>query len=318
MPSRSFPVLILGGGPAGMTAAIQLRRYGIPALLIEKTRLGGLLWNANLVENYPGFPAGVSGPKLVHLIEKQMERLDAQVTFDEVTQISQEGGGFQVTTITNYYLPWFVIVASGTKPNPISLPIPAKIQNRVFSEVYPLLGVTGKRVVIVGAGDAAFDYALNLSKNGNFVTILNRGQAVKCLPLLRERAAAQASIATFDGKPVSRVEAGGAADRLIVRCAAGESFEAEYLLFATGRQPELGFFPDQDEVRRTLLNGVFPDEEIGRLSGLSHAERCDAPSAPENLFFAGDVKNGLFRQAAIAAGDGLRAAMQIYFKLEKA
>lgn len=278
-------VIVLGGGPAGMTAAIQLRRYGISALLVEKTRLGGLLWNANLVENYPGFPAGISGPKLVHLIEKQMERLDVPVSFDEVTKIEQSQAGFQVSTLTTYYLPRFVIVASGTKPNPIPLPIPVEIQNRVFSEVYPLLGVTGKRIVIVGAGDAAFDYALNLSKKGNFVTILNRGQAVKCLPLLRERAAAQASIAYLDGKPVSRVEAGGAADRLTVWCAAGESFEAEYLIFATGRQPELGFLSDPQ-----------PEHEA--------------------LFFVGDVKNGLYRQAAIAAGDGLRAAMQVYFKME--
>jgi len=300
-----------------MAAAIQLRRYGIPALLVEKTRLGGLLWNANLVENYPGFPAGVSGPKLVHLIEKQMERLGVPVSFDEVTKIDQNHAGFQVSTLTTYHLPRFVIVASGTRPRPIPLPIPAAVQNRVFSEVYPLLGVRGKRVVIVGAGDAAFDYALNLSKNGNFVTILNRGQAVKCLSLLKERAAAQASIAYFDGKPVSRVEAGGAADRLIVRCAAGESFEAEYLVFATGRQPELGFLPDPQDVRRTWLDGVPSGEGDVCLTGAVEADRCDAPSAPENLFFVGDVKNGLYRQAAIAAGDGLRAAMQIYFNLEK-
>jgi thioredoxin reductase len=284
--ANPIPVLILGGGPAGMTAAIQLRRYGIPALLVEKTRLGGLLWNANLVENYPGFPAGVSGPKLVHLIEKQMERLDVPVSFDEVTKIEQSQAGFQVSTLTTYHLPRFVVVASGTKPNPVSVAIPASVQKMVFSEVYPLLGETGKRVVIVGAGDAAFDYALNLSKKGNFVTILNRGWDVKCLPLLKERAAAQDSIAYLDGKPVSRVEAGETADRLIVRCAAGESFEAEYLVFATGRKPELEFLPDPQ-----------PEHEA--------------------LFFIGDVKNGLYRQAAIAAGDGLRAAMQIYFKMEK-
>jgi thioredoxin reductase (NADPH) len=73
-------VAIVGAGPAGMTAAIQLKRYGIPFVLLEKERIGGLLWNANLVENYPGFPAGVSGPKLVGLIEKQMERVGVEVT----------------------------------------------------------------------------------------------------------------------------------------------------------------------------------------------------------------------------------------------
>ncbi len=74
-------VIIIGAGPAGMTAAIQLKRYGIPFVLLEKERVGGLLWNANLVENYPGFPAGVSGPRLVGLIEKQMERIGRRCYF---------------------------------------------------------------------------------------------------------------------------------------------------------------------------------------------------------------------------------------------
>ena len=72
---KTDETMIIGAGPAGITAAIQLKRYSIPFILLEKERVGGLLWNANLVENYPGFPAGVRGPKLIGLIEKQMERI---------------------------------------------------------------------------------------------------------------------------------------------------------------------------------------------------------------------------------------------------
>jgi thioredoxin reductase (NADPH) len=280
-------VVIIGAGPAGVTAAIQLKRYGIPFVLLEEERAGGLLWNANLVENYPGFPAGVSGPKLVGLIEKQMERIGVEVTFDPVLQLAYDAKGFIVETRQATYRPRFVIVASGTKPNPFPFAIPDAARRVVFSDVYHLLDESNKRIAIIGAGDAAFDYALNLTKNRNSVTILNRGGDVKCLGLLWERAIAEPAIEYRAESPVSSVVLDETAGRLRVQIEAGESFEADYLLFATGRVPQLDFLADG-----------FVEEKV------------------ENLYLVGDVNNGLFRQAAIAAGDGLRAAMEIYHKLK--
>jgi len=279
-------VVIVGAGPAGMTAAIQLKRYGIPFVILEKERVGGLLWNANLVENYPGFPAGVSGPKLVGLIEKQMERIGVEVTFDSVADLDYDETGFRVKTLQTEYRPRFVIVASGTRPNPFPLAIPDVAQGMVFSDVYHLLHVSDKHVVIIGAGDAAFDYALNLTKNRNSVTILNRRGEVKCLRLLWERAMAESSIEYRAETPVSKIDLDETAGRLKVRTEAGESLEADYLLFALGRIPQMDF-----------LSAELVDKKVN------------------GLYFVGDVKNGLFRQAAIAAGDGLRAAMKIHTNL---
>ncbi|MFZ5911081.1 MAG: NAD(P)/FAD-dependent oxidoreductase [Chloroflexota bacterium] len=283
-------VVIIGAGPAGLAAAIQLQRYGIPFVLLEKGRVGGLLWNANLVENYPGFPAGVSGPKLVRLIEKQASRIGVRVlqecvlrvvTLDNIKNI------YTINTNKNTYTTTHIIIASGTKPRPTPIPIPTECAERVYSDVWPLLGESGKRIVIVGAGDAAFDYALNLTKNRNSVTILNRGGDVKCLRLLWERARANPAVTYRAECPVSGVEAAGTAGRLRVRCEAGESLEADALLFAIGRVPQVDFLSAE------LLAQAHP-----------------------GLHFVGDVKNGLYRQAAIAAGDGLRAAMEIYFSME--
>jgi len=285
-------IVIIGAGPAGVTAAIQLKRYGVPFVLLEKERVGGLLWNANLVENYPGFPAGVNGPKMIGLIEKQMVRIGVSVTMDTVSRLQYDGGGFRVKTLQAEYRPRYVIVATGTKPNPIPLTLPEAAQDRVFSDVYHLLDVTGKQIVIVGAGDAAFDYALNLVKKRNFVTILNRGGDVKCLGLLWERTLAEPSIEYRAETPVSAVEVDetgsihSGVSRLRVRTEAGESIKADYMLFAIGRVPQTNFLSE-----RLMSNQI------------------------EDLYFVGDVKNGLYRQAAIAAGDGLRAAMDIFFKM---
>jgi len=284
-------VAIIGAGPSGMTAAIQLKRYGIPFILLEKERVGGLLWNANLVENYPGFPAGVSGPKLIGLIEKQMECIGVEVIFDEILRVATNANKkhFTISSKTKTYTTTHLIIASGTQPKPFPLFIPADAQARVFSEIYPLLDVRKKRIAIVGGGDAAFDYALNLVKRGNFVTILNRGSEVKCLGLLWERAMGEPSIVYRAETPVSKVEFDETAGRPKIRLDAGASLEADYLLFAIGRVPQMDFLSDE-------------------LVGQNH----------KGLYFVGDVKNGLYRQAAIAAGDGLRAAMQIYHSMEEA
>ncbi len=283
-------VLVIGAGPAGIAAAIQLQRYGIPVVLFEKERIGGLLWNANLVENYPGFPNGVAGPKLVTLFEKQLQRTGVEVVFDEVRTLDMAENSPIAETCSNTYRPRVVMVASGTKPSPFPLEIPANVRNRVFSTVYPLSKARGKHAVIVGAGDAAFDYALNLSRR-NTVTILNRNGETQCLPLLWARARACAAISYRDRIAVRQVTASEAGSGLIVQCESGgaeSTVAADYVIFAVGREPQVNFLSARVTERERAL--------------LEHGQ----------LYYIGDVKNGLLRQTAIAVGDGLRAAMQTY------
>jgi len=283
-------VTIIGAGPAGIAAAIQLARYGLTPLHLEKERLGGLLKNANLVENYPGFPTGIPGMELVHCFEEQYKSASLEVLNKEVVCLDFSDGLFQINTPGDHFTSRRVLVASGTKAVKFSgLQIPPDLDHKVFYEVYPLLNLRGAKVAMVGGGDAAFDYALNLSKR-NQVIILNRGERIKCLPLLWERAQAGSAIQYLANTEVIRLRP-DPSGRMDLECAGpGGVFKvhADYLVGALGRVARLDFLSQQ--VR----------------------EQCEKLTAEGRLYFIGDVNNGLYRQTAIAVGDGVRAAMQIY------
>jgi thioredoxin reductase (NADPH) len=265
-------------------------------LLLEKQRIGGLLWDANLVENYPGFPDGIRGPELAGLFCRQMERLGVEALLEEATVLDVEAGSPVIATRSNTYTPKVVLVASGTRPRTFPLEIPANLQERVLSSVVPILGVVDAHVVIIGGGDAALDYALNLIAH-NAVTILNRGTQVQGLPLLWERAQSAVGFSYRDDTVVTQITTAHACGGLSLQCESRGTrctIAADFVIFALGREPELSFMSSR--ARQTEANLV----ERGQ------------------LHFIGDVRNGLFRQTAIAAGDGLRAAMHIYGSARRA
>jgi len=291
MPTEA---VIIGAGPAGIAAAIQLKRVGLSALVFEKAAPGGLLRNANRVENYPGFPDGISGPALVKRMTQHLRRLDVEIVAEQVTSLDYRDQLFTLETARRQVHAPYVIVASGTQPRqPGSPVIPPEAQAHVFYEVFPLRRARGRRIAIVGAGDAAFDYALNLSR-ANQVVLLNRGNAVKCLPLLQARARLSPRITYRDNSPLLRIERNpnGGLSLTCRRENGEETIFADDLIFAIGRLPQLDF----------LSNGLR-----------GAAEQL---AAEQRLFLVGDVANGLYRQAAIAAGDGLRAAMTLCQNVE--
>lgn len=285
-------VVIIGAGPAGIATAIQLKRYNIESLLLEQEEIGGLLKNANLVENYPGFPKGINGLNLVELFKKQLENVKVTVTFEKVLEINYKDKVFFTKTNRGVFTSATLVIATGTKPKGISdLPISDDIKDRIFHEIYPIREIKNKRIAIIGAGDAAFDYALNLSQK-NEVIILNRSKQAGCIPVLRKRCMKSENISYL--RNVSVREINNECFKVVLTCIYNENNQeklkliTDYVIFATGRVPRL-----------EILGGELKK----RLGTLMKAKK---------LYLVGDVKNAIYRQTAICVGDGLKAAMEIF------
>lgn len=291
--------IIIGAGPAGASAAIQLRRSRVRFILLEKGMIGGLTRTANLIENFPilePVPGGVFGT----LLSDQLRSFHIPIRRSEVMRVRCEGDKFLVETQDSAFTSRALIVASGTKPRKARIPgISALGEGRVFYESYRVPDDGGPaRIIVLGGGDAAFDYALCLARKGHRVAIVMRSGNPACLPLLAERARAINCIEIVSGVRGLELVQGKRQFALRGKSREGAiSLRGDYLLPAFGRDPVLEFLP--------------------------HKLRCPRAESPRNdrcpgLFFAGDVRHGLFRQAAIAAGDGILAAMMVKHFLDGA
>ena len=283
-----YKIIIIGAGPAGIACAVQLKRYGIDPLVIEKSHTGGLIRSANLVENYPGFPQGIPGAKIASLLEKHLTDNLIDIAREEVVGLDYSADMFTLTTDHHDYRPETVIIASGTSPRKMKIPgWDRTAGNLSHDEIIPLLGVSGKEIAIIGAGDAAFDYALNLSKS-NRITIYNRTARIRSLPLLQLRVTANPSISYCENHVLIRIETVDSKLELTFHTPKLDKIAAtDYLLTAVGREPALSFLDE------SIMSNKAALMNNGR------------------LYFIGDVHNGIYRQMSIAASDGIRCAMQI-------
>jgi thioredoxin reductase len=229
----------------------------------------------------------------VELFRKQLENTGVEVRFEKVLELEYRDELFSAKTDRRVIRSNITVIATGTKPKEIpGLPLLDGIKDRIFHEVYPIQGVENKKIVIIGAGDAAFDYALSLSQK-NEVLILNRSKQDKCIPVLRERCMKCESISYLGGVRVREINERGKGLRLTYDDdnQDGNQIYADYVLIAVGREPCLDFLGNQ--LKRDLAKLI----KMG------------------TLYSVGDVKNEVYRQTAICVGDGVRSAMKICRKL---
>ncbi len=290
-------VAIVGAGPAGIAAAIQLKRSGVDFTLFERRRFGGLLHNANLVENYPGFPKGIPGPALVELLKRHLEEWKIEVQYADVTKLHWEKDEFQFEVDGASRESRFLVLATGTIPKePPGIEKWMELSgSRCFLEVADLPRATNAHVTVLGGGDAAFDYALNLARRGHRVTINLRGRQPRCLALLEKRAAAHDGITIRSGRILRAVRERG--ERVELSWEDGDAGssteETDYVLAAVGRRVDLRYLAP------------------------SLRDKLEELEALRRLWRIGDVVQGRYRQTAVAVGDGIKAAMQIEERLRE-
>jgi thioredoxin reductase len=221
-------------------------------------------------------------------MRKHLKALSIEVLSEEVIRADIKDNGFEVQSSVRTIHTHGLVIASGTRAKRLtSIEIPDTLRHRILYEVYPIRKISGRRVVIIGSGDAALDYALTLQER-NHVTILNRGKTWKCLGLLWRRAQACERILCADTAEVRQILPGTSGDILLRTTArrGPEDIQTDYVIIAVGRQPETSF--------------VSP--RLADMTGQKSTEGL--------LHLAGDVRGDRMRQVAIAVGDGITAAMR--------
>ncbi|HUT77682.1 MAG TPA: NAD(P)/FAD-dependent oxidoreductase [Polyangia bacterium] len=288
---RETGIVVVGAGPAGVAAAAQCARLGIvPGILDRTGRAGGLVASGFLIENYPGLEEPLPGPGLARRFAAHLERFGLSVLTESVTRVEPRGDRWLVTTDAGNRLAGAVLLCVGTRPRPWSVPgVGSAGAGRVFHDVRDLLGrfPEPRRVLVVGGGEAAFDFALSLARTGAGVSILVRSAAPRAVGRLLSLAA---------GEPRIRVET---AVRAVALEPAANGVTA---VLETARS-----------VERRVVDAVLA--AVGRESGvdglLPESLRAGMRGAIERapgLLVCGDARLGSLGQTGIAVGDGLAAA----------
>jgi len=287
---NKITVAIIGAGPAGIAAAVQLKRAGIGFLLFEKNKPGGLLNNASYVENYPGFPSGIKGVDLVKKFLEQLVNLHIKVRTEKVRNLSLLKKEIRISTDKGEYYTSYLIIASGTKPKKF----PADNGDiKIHYDITSLTKTHNKNIIIIGGGDAAFDYAVSLAERNNKIKILHRGNYPVCIASLLRKASKIKEIHYFGNTEVIDIKK-STSEALCFNKISQKHYSLKFdiVVAAIGRESELGFADK-------MIKKYIESENNNR------------------IFLAGDVINGKYRQVSISTGDGIKCAMEIISRLTK-
>jgi len=301
-----YDVIIIGGGPAGLTAGLYTSRARLKTLLIESGVFGGQMTTTDLVENYPGFPDGISGSELGRLMEEQAKRFGLESLKDEVIEIKLEGETKKVLTQEGAYLSRALIICTGTEYRKLGVPGEEEYRGRGVSYCATCDGpfFQDGKVIVVGGGDSALTEALFLTKFVRELYIVHRRDALRATKIYQERAEANPKIKFIWNSVVQAIK-GDSIVRLVTvkNVKTGETREIE----ADGVFLFIGLVP-----RTQFLKGLISLDENGYI--LTN-ENCE--TSVRGIFAAGDCRKKLLRQISTSVGDGATAAFAAEKYLEE-
>jgi thioredoxin reductase (NADPH) len=292
-------VVILGSGPAGLTAAIYTARANLKPVVIEGLAAGGQLMNTTEVENYPGFPEGVQGPELMELFKKQAARFGASFVSGDATKVDLAVAPLRIWTEDQELQTKTVIVATGASPRELNIPGEKEYAGRGVSYCATCDGFffRDQEIVVVGGGDTAMEEALFLTRFGSRVTVVHRRDELRASKIMADRALNHEKIELVWDSVVEEVLGDGTkvTGVRVHNVKTGESSE----------RPCGGFFVAIGHLPNTALfkNALPMDEQRYLERGVGST--TDRPG----VFIAGDVHDHTYRQAITAAGAGCMAAI---------
>jgi thioredoxin reductase (NADPH) len=302
-------VIIIGGGPAGYTAALYTARANLRPLVIEGFNWGGQLMITSDVENYPGYADGILGPTMMADFRRQAERFGADFLTDDVTRIDFSEHPFRVYVGDDEYRADSVIVATGATARQLGLPSERTLQGRGVSYCATCDGAffRDKVVAVVGGGDSAMEEGTFLARFASKVVVIHRRDEFRASPIMVDRARENEKIEFILNSVVEEVlgEGDGHVTGLMLRdTVTGElsEIEADGLFVAVGHDPTTGLFLDW-----------LDHDEAGYLVTEPRSTRTNIPG----VFAAGDVQDHTYRQAVTAAGSGTMAALDAQRWLEE-
>jgi thioredoxin reductase (NADPH) len=300
-------VIVIGSGPAGLTAGLYTARANLKPLLIEGLEAGGQLMLTTLVENWPGYRDGIDGPELMGVMRAQTERFGAEIVRGNVTSVDLLAQPFVVSTADAEYRSRALIIATGASARLLGLPSERTLMGHGVSTCATCDGYffRGKPIAVVGGGDSAMEEAIFLTRFASHVTVVHRRDTLRASKIMQDKAFANPKISFEWNTEVDEIKdtGQGAVTAMVLRNnvnGARKELAVEGVFVAIGHNPNTALFHGQIE---TDANGYI----------VTHTgSRTSVPG----VFACGDVQDHVYRQAITAAGSGCMAAIDAEKYLE--
>ena len=302
--SKIYDVVIIGAGPAGLSAGLYAGRSRLSTLIIEKAREGGQIVNTAEIANYPGALEGDSGPSLIERMKAQAVHFGAEIVYDTVQEVELEGKTKTIKGLNNTYQAKAVILANGAQPATLGCPGEKEFTGRGVSYCATCDGAffESLEVFVVGGGDAAIEEALFLTKYARKVTVIHRRDALRAAKSIQEKAFANPKIEFMWDSVVKELKGEELLDTLVV-----ENVK-------TGERTEVKADPEDGMFGVFVFIGFRPQTELyeGKVKMENHYIVTDDNMNTDipGVFAAGDIRAKSLRQVVTAAADGAIAATQ--------
>ena len=297
--SEVLPVIIIGSGPAGLTAALYTARANLKPLVIEGLEAGGQLMITTMVENWPGYRGGIMGPVLMDEMREQAERFGARIVHGQVESVDLSSRPFRVRVADREYRAETLIIATGASAQWLGLPSEKKLVGRGVSSCATCDGAffRNRPIVVVGGGDTAMEEALFLTRFASLVSVVHRRDKLRASKVMQDKAFANPKIAFIWNSTLEEIldVDKGEVSGVVVRNLLTDELtrlDVDGVFVAIGHTPNTGLFKGQLDMNATgylVTNGTKTNVE--------------------GVFACGDVQDFTYRQAITAAGSGCMAAM---------